>query len=61
MDIIFLLRKENVFALPSSRVIIYINKKVRAEGLLDTKIDINIITETIIDAAGLPIRLLNRV
>ncbi|SRR6266536_662278 len=61
IDIISLLRKENIFTLPSSRPIIYINKKVRAEGLLDTRIDINIIIKAVINIAGLPIRSLNRI
>ena len=61
IDIIFLLRKDNVFTLPSSRVIVYIDEKVRAEGLLDTGVDINIMIEAVIDVAGLPIRFLNRI
>ncbi len=61
INIIFLLRKENVFTLPSSKVIIYINMKVRAEELLDTGVDINVMIEAVTDAAGLLIRFLNRV
>ena len=61
MDMISLLRKENVFALPSPKIIIYINEKIRAEGLLDMGVDINIITKAVVNVARLPIRSLNRI
>jgi len=35
--------------------------KVRAEELLDTGVDINVMIEAVTDAAGLLIRFLNRV
>ncbi len=61
MYIIFLLRKDNFFVLLSPRAIVYINKKIPAEGLLDTEIDINIMTEVVVDAVELPIYSLNRI
>ncbi len=61
MDMIFLLRKENIFTLLSSKIIIYIDKKIRAEGLFDTGVNINIIIKTIINVAGLSIRSLNHI